>query len=210
MSLLIATPMYGGMCHERYFASCMELKESLIHGGMDHDWLTTTNESLITRARNTSAASFLKTSFQKLMFIDADIEFRAEDVAMLWNMNLAVVCGAYRMKTQDSKLSVWKDGKLVEADGFSEPTAVDYAGTGFMMIDRSVFEVLMENHPQWEHQEGNIDGNCWGFFQDPIEDGFHMSEDYFFCKRWRELGGEIIWHPQVKLTHWGQCGYRSE
>lgn len=40
-------------------------------------------------------------------------------------------------------------------------------------------------------------------------DGQHvyMSEDYTFCKRWRDIEGEIWCHPQIKLTHWGSKGY---
>lgn len=204
MSLLIATPMFGRSCHEEHFKSALALKESLVRGDLEHDWLSHENDSLITRCRDAIAATFLGTDFQKLMFIDADIAFSPEAVALLWNMNVPVAVGAYRMKVPDAPLSVWKDGRLVDASGFDGPTAVDYAGTGFMMIDRSVFEALQPHVPAYE--EGRV-GRCWGFFQDPIEDGIHLSEDYFFCKRFRELGGEIIWHPGVELTHWGQTAF---
>jgi len=204
LSLLIATPMYGRQCTHVYFESALSLKESLLQGGLDHDWLTNTNDSLITRVRDCIAAQFLETDYQKLMFIDADIEFSPEDVAKLWNLNAHVAVGAYRMKTPDSRLAVWKDGQLEDLEDFDEPVAVDYAGTGFMMIDRSVFEALKRVVPEYE--EGRV-GRCWAFFQDPIEDGIHLSEDYHFCKRFRESGGEILCHPGVNLKHWGQTAF---
>ena len=202
MSLLIATPMFAGQCLAEHFKSCLNLKDALHENNIDHDWLVTTNESLIPRARNTSAARFLQTDFEYLLFIDGDISFSPDDVARLWNHEEKVVCGAYRMKYPGSKLTVWKDGKQVEIG--DDLISVDYAGTGFMMIHRSVFETLIKSY-DIEYEEGKV-GKCWAFFQDPITD-FHLSEDYFFCQRWRELGGEIICDPNIELTHWGLAGY---
>lgn len=207
MSLLIATPMFGMQCHSKYFESCIELKEDLTNAGMEHDWLITTNESLITRARNTSVATFRGTGYQKLLFVDGDIEFSSEDVALLWNLNVPVACGAYRIKQPDSPLGIWRDGKLEPLES-EAPVAVDYAGTGFMMIDRSVFDQLEKAHPEWRYEEGMV-GWSVAFFQDVIEDGIHLSEDYFFCKRWREHGGDVIVHPGCELTHWGQVGFEN-
>lgn len=204
MSLLIATPMFGRQCHAAHFESALRLKEEFCRAGMKHDWLTNTNDSLITRVRDCIASQFLNTDYDKLLFIDADIEFSPEDVALLWNMNAHVAVGAYRMKVPDAPLGVWRDGQLHDLEQFDEPVSVDYAGTGFMMIDRSVFEGLKRVVPEYE--EGQV-GPCWAFFQDPIEDGIHLSEDYAFCKRFREMGGEILCHPGVSLKHWGQWAY---
>lgn len=35
----------------------------------------------------------------------------------------------------------------------------------------------------------------------------YLSEDYTFCKRWRQIGGEIWCDPKIKLKHWGQKAY---
>lgn len=185
------------------------------------------NESLITRARNVCAASFLnETDYECLLFIDADIEFEPGDVARLWNLCSTLVSGAdvsvgaYRHKNPDAKLEVWVKGKLRPLSDFSEPFEVDYAGTGFMMIRRETFERLQKAHPEWKYVEGFPtenrteikDGNCWAFFQDPLwEHGgpmlglnrIHLSEDYFFCKEVRELGMKVICDPEIRVGHWG-------
>ncbi len=206
MSILICTPCFGGQVTTHYFNSCIKLQENLLENGIDHSWLTCWNESLITRGRDKLAASFLKTEFEYLMFIDADIEFQWEDVAKLWNLEVPVSCGAYSMKRPDSPVSAWKDGQLVDLLKLSSPTPVDYAGTGFLMIHRDVFEKLKRD--EWKYEDGfNGSDECWGFFQDPVKDGFKMSEDYFFCEEWRKLGGEIILDPSIKLGHWGSFRY---
>lgn len=212
MSLLIATPMYAGLCQAPYFQSCMALKESLLTAGLKHDWLVTTNESLVTRARNTQASTFwLRTDYEALLFIDGDIDFTPDDVAKLWNLGEDVACAAYAMKREAGGVTAWKDGRLVDLDDFVEPTPVDYAGTGFLMIRRAAFARLAKAHPELRHMEGN--GEVWGFFSTFITDDadwkerFFVSEDYAFCERWRALGGKIWLEPSIRLGHWGVHRY---
>ena len=176
----------------------------MLHEGIDFDFLFTGNESLITRARNTSAAKFMDTRFDYLMFIDADIQFQPSDVQTLWNLREEVCCGAYSMKRPDKPVSAWKDGKLVKLEEFTSPTDVDYAGTGFLMIHRSVFD-RMKNVVMC-YEEGDLK-ECWGFFDLMHHNGISLSEDYAFCERWRSLGGKIILDPSIRLKHWGQYAY---
>lgn len=198
--------MYGSMCLAPHFQSCLQLKEDFTEFKFKHDWLITTNESLITRARNTSVATYLTTDYERLLFIDGDLDFKTEDVMKLWDMDVDVAVGAYRMKSPDSTLTAWENGRMVELEDRTENFEVDYAGTGFMMIKGHVFEQMMARFPHWKYEEGKV-GECWGFFQDPIEDGIQLSEDYFFCKRFREIGGKIILNPTIRLGHWGLNRY---
>lgn len=207
MSILIGTPMFGGQCTREYFESCLNLKEDLTEIGVKHDWLTIANESLITRGRNTIADMFLKTDYEALLFIDADIRFSTEDVAKLWNLNAPIAVGAYRMKCAEKKWGAWADGEMVDLDDIvedAEPFEVDYAATGFMMIQRDVFEKMKPEVESYYEE-----GERFAFFQDPIVDGFHMSEDYFFCSTWRNLDGKILLDPSIKLGHVGVTEYAS-
>ena len=190
----------------QYLASVINLKHELVKSGLDHDFLISWNESLITRGRDKMARTFLKdTQFERMLFIDSDIQFSPEDVAKLWNLDADIGVGAYRNKKADQIKGAWVNGKLVPLESLKGPTEVDYAGTGFMCIKRQVFDKLAELHPQWEHEEN--EGKLFAFFQDPIEDGIHLSEDYFFVKRAKEAGFKCTLDPTINLTHWGQYGY---
>ena len=205
MSLMIATPCYGHKCHSEFAASMVQLAEVMTGQGFSWTWYRHENDSLITRARDVCAAAFLReTDYQRLLFIDSDIVFTVDDVGKLWQMAEPFVVGCYTMKTLEAPYAAWRDGELVDlAKCPSEPFCVDYAGTGFMMIDRFVFEKLKTDNPDIvEYEEGKI-GQCWNFFQDPVIDGFHCSEDYFFCRAWREIGGEVWMNPRVRLKHIG-------
>jgi len=189
----------------------MALQRDLLAANIGHDFLTTGSESLITRARNIQVKDFMSNprfnKYQRLCFIDADIGFSVEGVGKLWNTDADVVCGAYPRKTPDRPATtIWKDSKEVLRTEIETVTSVDYAGTGFLMIKRNVFETLAQAHPEWEVEDKEgIKYHC--FFQALPEDGVELSEDYFFCKRWRELGGEIIVDPTIVLRHWGPHSY---
>jgi hypothetical protein len=56
--------------------------------------------------------------------------------------------------------------------------------------------------------EGANDGiyNFWDLSID--ESGQLLSEDYHFCKLWRNLGGKIYLAPYVRVTHAGTYWFR--
>ena len=224
MSVLIATPCYNGISLAPFEASCYNLKKELDAHRVQYDFLRISNESLITRARNVCAASFLNdTKFQHLLFIDSDIEFDPADVARVINLLLLgadIGVGHYRHKNPDAEDVIWVNHELVPLQDYVDPVEVSYAGTGFMAIRRQTFERLKQAHPKWRYQEGFPDEKraagapvkeCWAFFQTPIVDlgqgKFMLSEDYFFVHEARKLGMKVILDPLISLKHWGMHGY---
>lgn len=207
MSILISTPCYGGVCTTAYMVSCMRLQEELIRSGVDHDWNLGRNESLVTRARNEMAAWYLKTRFDCHLWIDADIEFSVEDVGKLWNLcqnGADIAVASYSMKLPDKPLSAWKGGKLVRIEDCpKEPFEVDYAGTGFFMVTRRVYERLSKTTKTYEGPDGRVAA----FFMTPVHDDGFESEDYHFCRRAREAGFKITMDPSIRLGHIGQFRY---
>lgn len=202
MSIFFGTPMYGAKCFGQFHKSAIQTAIELTKVGMPFTWSTPWNESLIPRARNNIVAEFLKTDFETLFFIDGDIEFSVEDVSKLWNMNKDVSCGAYRHKVDSSKLEVWKDGRLKNIENSKDPMKVDFAGTGFILIKRKILEDMCTDDLEYEEK-----GVKYALFDTMIDDGTYLSEDYTFCKRFRDSGGEIWCDPTIKLTHWGLKGF---
>lgn len=201
-SILFATPCYAGQLTEPFFHSAMRTVQTLEQLGVEYDWLTEKNESLVHRARMEMTATFLKTNHSHLFWIDSDIEFSPDDVARLWNLNADIACGCYAMKKRDKQwFAAWKDGKLVkDLDQFEGPIDVDYAGTGFLLIRRDVIETLANAVPKWEGANGQVPA----LFMTPIHNGCLESEDYHFCRIAREAGYKIMMDPAVRLGHYGQ------
>lgn len=179
----------------------MRLKEEMVRVGLKHDFLVGANESLVTRARNEMTRSFLATDHSHMMWIDADMEFDPEGVAALWNLQTEIAVGLYSMKRLDFPLSAWRNGKLVKLEECpKEPFEVDYAGTGFMLLSREAIEKMAAKSESYEGPDGRVPA----LYMTPINNDGFESEDYFMCRKWRELGGKIIADPSVKLGHIGQ------
>jgi len=99
--LLIATPMYGGMCTGHYMAGILSTVEKMRSVGVRVYFAQVMNESLITRARNELARVFLESDCDYLMFIDADIAFDDDASEQLMVVERDIVCGIYPKKEID-------------------------------------------------------------------------------------------------------------
>jgi hypothetical protein len=171
--LLVATPMYGGMCNGQYTASMLQMVTTFTQAKVPFQYAYMTNESLITRARNSLAHDFLESNCSHLMFIDSDIGFNPTDILHMINANKDIICGIYPKKEIN-----WVDvakavqagvppqdlnkhtgafvvnlvGGAAKAEGKSnEPMQIANGGTGFMLIQRKVFKTLIEKVPTYNN-----------------------------------------------------------
>ena len=95
VNVLIATPMYGGVCYSDYVVGLLDLHHQAHQLGMGLQYRTLVNESLINRARNTLAGFFHASTATHMLWIDADVGFKAMDVLRLLAAGEDVICGAY-------------------------------------------------------------------------------------------------------------------
>jgi hypothetical protein len=228
--LMIGTPMYGGLCSAYYHFSSINLMRMACKEGLEISHQFTTTESLITRARTGIANTFLNSDCTHLLFIDADIGFEPEDVFKLLSHNLEFVCGGYPAKNID-----WKHISAAAQRGtpaqllptFASPyiynrlseqpedvpaglIEVKNAGTGFMMISKSVLEKLSGHVPDYiNNQFDNHGTRAKEFFSTTIKNDILLSEDHYFCEKWREIGGRIFIDPSIRLKHIGTYVYES-
>ena len=169
--IFFATPCYGGVVTEGWANSCFNTIQSLIKNKIPYTFQTIGNESLITRGRNTLVHKFLESDRTHLFFIDADIEYRVEDVYRLLLADKPVVVGSYPMKSINWSEIEYRSsiGIHKNLEGFSPKNVVNFniktnekgqslvsvkdglielldAGTGFMMIKREAIEKMIENY----------------------------------------------------------------
>lgn len=182
--VFIATPCYGGQVSEPYMRSVLRLGMMCNRYDIPFTMSTLANESLVTRARNTLTAFFMASEATHLFFIDADIEFDAEDVLRMLAYDQPVIAGAYPKKSLDwagvRKAAQRDEDNLAD---FSSNYAVNFdfvqdadgnrtnniqiennlirlhdAGTGFMCIKRETIQTLFDAHPELKYTNDiNID-----------------------------------------------------
>lgn len=88
-------------------------------------------------------------------------------------------------------------------------TQVRHLATGFMMIQRSVIEVMSKAFPQTKYVDdvnflsGSENDFAFALFDCGVEDGHYLSEDWMFCQRWAKMGGDVYADITVDLDHTG-------
>jgi len=204
----ICMPCYGGMLTESCFMSYIKWSNTCRQLGIDWTMETMTNESLISRARNTLTAKFLHNKESThLMFIDADIGWEPWHLLIMLNAQKDVIGGLYPMKSLPVKWCVnGFDGAQVSEDGTLQE--VSKTGTGFMLIKRDVFEKL-NAHPATKPFINDIglpaelNPYMKTYFDTAVRENRYYSEDWTFCENWRDIGGQVWVDKRVLLKHTG-------
>ena len=201
-------PCYGGQLTESTFMSFIKWANTCRQLGIDWTVETMTNESLISRARNTLTAKFLATpESTHLVFIDADIGWEPWHLLALLNHEKDVIGGLYPMKSLPVKWCVNGIPGFVETPG--DPLIeVTKTGTGFLVVKRHVFEKL-NAHPAVRPFNNDIgldpalNVHMKTYFDTAVRENRYYSEDWTFCENWRDLGGQIFVDKRVLLKHTG-------
>jgi hypothetical protein len=204
----ICMPCYGGMLTESCFMSFVKWGNTCRQLGIDWTVETMTNESLISRARNTLCAKFLANEESThLVFIDADIGWEPWHLLVLLDHDVDVIGGLYPMKTLPIQWVVnGFEGAESRADG--NVLEVTKTGTGFLAIKRHVLEKLVE-HPDVVDYKNDIgldpqlDQYMRTYFDTVVRENRYYSEDWTFCENWRDLGGKVWVDKRVLLKHTG-------
>jgi len=202
--------MYGGACTYAYTKSLIDLKHIFLTNGIDFQWYSLNNESLVTRARNYVCDHFMRSNCTHLLFIDADIDFDPNYVLQLLiyadpESDKDVICGPYSKKSISyEKIYAAVNKGMVEKNNddpnilehfvgdfvinpipgttevnIEEPFEVMESGTGFMMIQRKVFEKFAQAHPELYYKPDHVrskdfngDHKIVAYFMDPLS---HLS-----------------------------------
>ncbi len=85
-----------------------------------------------------------------------------------------------------------------------------HLATGFMMIQRKTFTNMIAHMGKdlkytddCEMLTNKENSFLYAFFDCGVKNGHYLSEDWLFCDRWRELGGNVFADITIALTHVG-------
>jgi hypothetical protein len=238
--LVVATPCFGGQVSSIYASSIFKLQQALqSKSNVELTVQLRDGDALITRARANLMTLFLDDpTATHFLFVDADIGFEPEQVFRLIESGADMVAGVYPIKrvnwdkakrvienrranvpsaALDYVLEIDNPDHVAVVNGF---TRVRYAGTGFLMIRRHVFEKMC-THPAYaslqflrEHSLDALAGsrNRFALFECMIDaaTGTYLSEDFAFCKRWTDIGGEIWADLESRLDHVGPSVFHGD
>lgn len=226
----IATPCYGGLVTQLYMLSVVRLMREGPGLGFDVGLSLLGGDALVSRARATLVADFMDSpEATHLLFVDADISFEPQQVKRLLDADKDFAAAFYPMKLVDWARLPQRvvEGETLQTAGLSyvgtlcqeAELKVDgrfatatYAGGGFQLVRRAAIRRLFEAHPETRFTATHAypappsaSPHLYALFESMIDpaNGAYISEDYAFCRRWRNLGGEIWLDLESRLTHTG-------
>lgn len=174
------------------------------HDGKKYDAIPlaiiNTKGSLVVNNRNKLVDQARKLGVDYLFFVDSDIVLHAHTLRRLLMLDKDIVGGTYIQREEPHRLL----GKTVDGVMLSdvmegmpinlhEPMEVGALPGGCLLVKMSVFDAMEE--PIFQTPAYVTDSTPWT-----------EGEDYFFCRKARELGFSIWldWQTSMSLGHIGQ------
>lgn len=200
MRIFVAIPIYDSLLQIRTVKCLLEEQALAGVSGDEISFVFLPSCSVPAAGRNQLVQDFMDSECDRLIFLDSDITFEPGYLLKLAHHPVDFVGGCYRYKLdQESYPLTWlnKDELWSDANGLIE---VETLPNGFLALSRNVFEKLKLSHPEREYEHFGKKAFC--YFQMIFQDGQLHSEDSYFCKEWRAIGGQVFLDPEIELTHW--------
>ncbi len=229
----IAAPAYGSKVDSAWMTSVLNCFFQL---QCVADYQIWNGDSLVCRARNNLCSMFLEgkptkvilqqgtapvdriVRYDWMLFIDTDLIFQPHEVQMLYDLATrkgpGIYAGTYPLKTIRPKI-VYNPRNNTAPDE-SGVVSVHEAGTGFMMIHRQCLEQMRKAYPQNDYTRDNGDvasagpGHDWfqvGVYHQDNRPSRYLSEDWYFCRKWIDMGGDIYMQTKICANHIGMISY---
>ena len=223
----VATPCYGMMQVETC-VSLIDMFSALGGSGVECKFKSV-RTSLVTHGRNLLTAGFLNSGFDYMLFVDADVEFKPEAVMRMLVPKKDIVCTPYRVKNKPEMMEYavkFKNSKDIKIEPW-DIVEIEEGPAGLMLIHRTVFERLMDKHPELKIRfdaptrkkmneeigavEDAIDRYMYNFWDTTfgLDTGEWKGEDLSFCALAREAGFRIYANLDSETTHHGSWGWKG-
>lgn len=129
-------------------------------------------------------------TYNKIMWIDSDIQWEPEDVFTLYYSEREIVTGAYMQTNGTIAISFdERSSPYPHQIPTSRESIVQSCGFGFICIKQGVFESLPR--PWFDNFLFHKDGTV----------GSYATEDSAWCAKARDNGFKIWFNPNVRVIH---------
>ena len=206
-NVVIATP--GRMFHSEYVGSLVKTMSACADRGLTVKFLNKYS-SFVPTARELTASDTWhhdydspgiaggKFTYDKLIWIDSDIEWTVEDFMKLYDSEHDVISGLYALDPSGTVAVHYFNDRgaprrvnKVEFLLHEEPSEVGGVGFGFLCVKSGVFE----NIPRPWFLIGRLQ------WSEDSEMRVNVGEDYSWCGRAQASGYKIMVDPTVKVRH---------
>lgn len=202
--VLIATTAYSGSVTVEYMVSLAETVALGLANDVYFTPLSAPGLCLVQHARDGMTKTFLDSDFDHILWIDEDVAWDAKDaidvirrpedvVGIALPRKIAEDAYAIRPPSDDGGRIVWsEDNQVFKVDGLA---------TGFLKTSRACLQKMYDAASPYTFSDGS---EHKAVFEMKIVGGVFWGEDYLFCQRWRDTGGDVWLYPWADLRHVGK------
>lgn len=168
------------------------------------------NSCFVDMSRNKLVAEFLKTDFTHIWMVDDDMGWNADAVPKMLAKDLEFIAAAGPKKTdaQDEfccNINVLPDETPIVKDGLLSASKV---GGAFVILKREALLRLIDKFPELKCLPVDSEFG-YRLFECTYTVNKWITEDYNFCERFLEAGGEIWIYPDVDFIHTGMKDFKG-
>jgi len=196
--VMIGTPCHSGSVHCRYansLAGTIALGAKLNIGIYP---LFIPGNAMVHSARNEVVQRFMKSDYDDLVFIDADISWDPEHFFRLLNHDVQAVGGTYPYKKNDLQFVMkTADGNPPEADMATGLLRVQGLGMGFFRLTRAAVQHLWDVSAPFKRHHS--DEEFRAVFEFTFNEGYETGEDIAMCVKF----DTVFCDPTILLEHSG-------
>lgn len=210
MKICVCTPVYSGLVNLQFMMSLMETIQRVKKS--ECMFYSIVGSSILPMARNSLVAKAMSWGADKIVFIDDDISWKSDDFQRLILHPVPIAAGVYQKRPHDPMappemaVSSFPEGMHADHRGLIE---VDGAATGFMRVDREVFEALkpcvvkLYDHRNNEDKAEAAELYEYFAYGKMLKDNrtAFEGEDFNFCRKARSSGFRTFVDPSIKLGH---------
>jgi hypothetical protein len=211
VTVFLAIPAHSCQVHFATLSSIVQSVFELTAKGTLVHLNCWAGDSLLPHARNALLAKFLTTDCTDLVFVDSDISWEPGALVRLLSHDVDLVAGAYRHKREPESYPVnWLPKDELWADPNTGLLEVADVPMGFTRMRRDAVQKMADafvGRAYSHHSAPELDCRC--LFELEFNAGGFYGEDFVFCRRWRELGGQIWVDPELSVTHHGMADFRG-
>jgi len=188
--------------HPAFFESIEKSIPLIVEAGYDEGATFETGNPYISGSRASMCKKALNNKADIIVFLDDDLSWDPPDLLTLIQTPGDVVGGTYRCKEDELNYM----GRILQ-DEDGHPTSVRYDGcfecsclpAGFLKVTKEAIFKFMREYPElcygppWDYAVDLFNHGAWK--------GLWWGEDYAFCRRWRDIGGQVWMNPFLNINH---------
>jgi hypothetical protein len=204
--VLIAVPSYTGKitAQTEYTLALFKLEADAF--GWGFDILPWGGDSLIAHARNAIVGKFMLSDATDLICLDADVGTVPGAFTRLMTHRVNFVAGLYRAKSEPENYMVRLLSSDVRGDPRTDLLEVESVPFGLVRLTRACIEDMIREYADESFVSHMDNLKCWNLFNTEVRDGQFWGEDYYFCRKWRAIGGRVWVDWEIPTTHTAHDG----